>query len=90
MSKWRVWWTGGWDAGWNVSHPDVDLGYPYWDLFSSLQEAMDFVCEYERVQDWAREHDYEAMAMALDPRGTWGPGWEYLNSYPEDDLEAIA
>jgi hypothetical protein len=71
MNKWEIWWQGGWDGGWNVYHPDVDLGYSYWELFATWQEAMDFVWEYERAKDWAREYD----------------GWEYLMSYPEDDLE---
>lgn len=71
MSKWEIWWQGGWDGGWNVYHPDVDLGYSYWELFATWQEAMDFMWEYERVKDWAAD-----MRLA-----------DYLNSYPEDDVE---
>jgi hypothetical protein len=91
---WEVYrevWVDAPGLPWSIYHPDVnDETMPNDGRFASWQEAMDFVWEYERVKDWAREHDYVAMAMTLDPvvrydRAT--KGWDYLMSYPEDDLE---
>lgn len=69
---WEVFREFNGDGPWAVYHPEVDdESMPNEGYFATWQEAMDFICEYERAKDWARD-------MKLE---------DYLNSYPEDDWE---